>query len=253
MRSNTLKSIWEEGRAANNFWLCLPSALGAEIAAHQGWDSIIIDMQHGQVGYEAMCAMLLAVSTTGTVPLVRIPWHEPGDVMRALDAGAYGELCPSVETVEECRRFVGACRYAPLGYRSVGPRRAMLYAGADYVAHANETLLAIAQVETKAGLENVDAIAAVEGLDMLYIGPSDLGLSLGRAVKADQTDPVVMEAIKTILAAAKRAQIRAGIFCKSVAYARSMAALGFDFVTVESDEVLLMQGAERLAKFNEVL
>jgi len=101
MRSNRLKDIWKEARAASNFWLCLPSALGAEIAAHQGWDSILIDMQHGQIGYEAMCAMLVAVSTTDAVPLVRVAWNEPGDVMRALDAGAYGVMCPSVETVEE--------------------------------------------------------------------------------------------------------------------------------------------------------
>jgi len=251
MRPNTLKDLWKAGRRANNFWLCLPSALGAEIAAHQGWDSILIDMQHGQIGYEAMCAMLLAVSTTATIPLVRVPWHEPGDVMRALDAGAYGVMCPSVETEEECRRFVGACRYAPLGYRSVGPRRAMLYAGKDYVAHANDTVLSIVQIETKKGLENLDAIASVEGLDMVYIGPSDLGLSLGRAVKADQTDPVVVEAIDAVLAGAKRAGIRAGIFCKSVEYASAMARKGFDLVTVESDEGLLMLGSDRLAKFGE--
>jgi len=253
MRSNRLKDIWKDARAASNFWLCLPSALGAEIAAHQGWDSILIDMQHGQIGYEAMCAMLVAVSTTDAVPLVRVTWNEPGDVMRALDAGAYGVMCPSVETVEECRRFVGACRYPPLGYRSVGPRRAMLYASPDYVARANDTLLAIVQIETAKGMENLEAIAAVDGLDMLFIGPSDLGLSLGRAVKADQTDPVVVAAIDRVLACAKRAGRRAGIFCKSVAYARAMAAKGFDLVTVESDEGLLMQGAGRLAEFREVV
>ncbi|MBV9992860.1 MAG: 2,4-dihydroxyhept-2-ene-1,7-dioic acid aldolase [Alphaproteobacteria bacterium] len=253
MRPNALKDLWKAGRGADNFWLCLPSALGAEIAAHQGWDSILIDMQHGQIGYEAMCAMVLAVSTTTTVPLVRVPWNEPGDVMRALDAGAYGVMCPSVETEDECRRFVGACRYAPLGYRSVGPRRAMLYAGSDYVAQANDTVLAIVQIETKSGLDNLDAIAAVPGLDMVYVGPSDLGLSLGRAVKADQTDPVVVAAIDAVLAGARRAGIKGGIFCKSVGYARAMAEKGFDLVTVESDEGLLMLGGERLAKFRETV
>ncbi len=252
MRSNRLRDIRKDGRAASNFWLTLPTALGAEIAAHQGWDSITIDMQHGQIGYEAMCAMLVAVSTTGTVPLVRVPWNAPGDVMRALDAGANGVMCPTVETAQDCRRFVGACRYAPLGYRSVGSRRAMLYAGDDYVQHANDTVLAIVQIETAKGVENLDAIAAVEGLDMLYVGPSDLGLSLGRAVKADQTDPVVVAAIDAVLAGARRAGLKAGIFCKSVDYARAMAAKGFDLVTVESDEGLLMQGRERLAQFSRI-
>ncbi len=253
MRPNRLREIWKQGKAATNFWCCLPGALGAEIAANQGWDSILVDMQHGQIGYEAMCAMLTAISTTDTVPLVRIPWHEPGDAMRALDAGAYGVMCPSIETAEECRRFVGACRYAPLGYRSVGPRRAMLYAGSDYVARANETLLAIVQIETAKGIENLDAIASVEGLDMLFIGPSDLGLSLGRAVTADQTDPVVMAAIDKVLAAARRHGIGAGIFCKSADYAAAMAKKGFDLVTVTSDEGLLMMGGERLARFGELV
>ena len=250
MRPNRLREIWKTGRAASNFWMCLPGGLGAEIAAHQGWDSILLDQQHGQIGYEAMCAMLTAISTTDTVPLVRVAWNEPGDVMRALDAGAYGVMCPSVETAEECRRFVGACRYAPLGYRSVGPRRAMLYAGSDYVAHANDTLLSIVQIETRKGVENLEEIAAVEGLDMLYIGPSDLGLSLGRAVQADQTDPVVVEAIDKVLAGAKRCGIRAGIFCKSVDYARAMAAKGFDLVTVTSDEGLLLTGSDWRARFS---
>ncbi|MBV8977643.1 MAG: 2,4-dihydroxyhept-2-ene-1,7-dioic acid aldolase [Alphaproteobacteria bacterium] len=250
MRANRLKGIWDEGRCASNYWCALPGALGAEIAAHQGWDSILIDMQHGQIGYEAMCAMLVAVSTTDTVPLVRIPWNEPGTAMRALDAGAYGVMCPSIESAEECRRFVGACRYPPLGYRSVGPRRAMLYAGQDYVAKANSTLLAIVQIETRRGLENIDAIAAVEGLDMVFVGPSDLGLSLGRAVQADQTDPVVVAALDAVQAGARRAGVRAGIFCKSLEYAKAMARKGFDLVTVTSDEGLLTAGAALARQFS---
>lgn len=250
MRPNRLKDIWKSGRAASNFWLGLPAALGAEIIAHQGWDSLTVDMQHGQIDYAVMCAMLTAISTTDAVPLVRVPWNVPGDLMRVADAGAYGIICPNIETVEECQRFVGACRYAPMGYRSVGPRRAMLYAGADYMAHANDMVLAIAQIETARGLANVRGIAAVKGLDMLYVGPSDLGLSLGRLPKADQTDPVVVEAIDAILLCAKEAGLRAGIYCRSVAYARDMAARGFDLVTVISDEGLLSAGAEARARFS---
>jgi 4-hydroxy-2-oxoheptanedioate aldolase len=170
--------------------------------------------------------------------------------MRAADAGAYGIICPNIETAEECERFAGACRYAPMGYRSVGPRRAMLYAGADYMTHANDTVLAIAQIETAKGLANMTAIAAVKGLDMLYVGPSDLGLSLGRAPKADQTDPVVTEAIDAIVRYAKEAGLRAGIYCRSVEYARGMAAKGFDLVTVTSDENLLSAGGEARARFS---
>ena len=249
MRPNRLRQAWAEGRAVTNIWLSLPGSLATEILSHQGWDSLTIDLQHGQADYAAMCAMLTAISTTDAVPLVRVPWNDPGDIMRALDAGAYGIICPNVDTAEECERFVSACRYAPQGTRSVGPKRAMLYGGPDYLAKANETLLTIAQVESAKALANVHAIAAVKGLDVIFIGPTDLGLSLGREPKADQTDPVVVKAIDDILAAAKSAGKRAAIYCKSVAYSLAMIDKGFDFVVVTSDEALLSAGGAIAAQF----
>jgi 4-hydroxy-2-oxoheptanedioate aldolase len=169
--------------------------------------------------------------------------------VRALDAGAYGVICPNIETREECERFVGACRYAPAGYRSVGPLRAPLYAGADYLRYANETLLAIAQVETRKGLDNVDEIASVRGLDMLYVGPFDLALSLGREAKGDPTDSVVVAAIDRIVSAAKRARLKAGIYCSSAGYAKQMIEKGFDFVTVTSDSAMISAGATVAKQF----
>lgn len=249
MRPNRLREAWAEGRAITNCWVTLPGSLATEILAHQGWDSLTIDMQHGQADYAAMCAMLTAISTTDTVPLVRIPSYDFGDINRVLDAGAYGVICPNVDTKEEAERFVSACRYAPQGTRSVGPKRAVLYGGADYLAKANETLLTIAQIESATALANVEAIAHVPGLNVLFIGPTDLGLSLGRAAKADQTDPVVVEAIDRILAVTKAAGRRAAIYCKSVEYAKAMIEKGFDFVVVTSDEALLSAGASVAAKF----
>ncbi len=243
MRENALRTIWGEGRAATNCWIHTDSAFVVEAMAHQGWDSLTIDMQHGLIGVAEMHAMLLAVAATPTVPLVRVPWNEPGLVMKALDAGAYGVICPMINTREECERFVGACRYAPLGYRSVGPNRAPLYAGADYMAMANRTVLTFAMIETREGLANLEDICATPGLDALLIGPSDLGLSLGGEPKLDQTDPAVREAIDRILAAAKRHGLRAAIVNGSVDYAREMAAKGFDLVTVVSDVALLRAGA----------
>ena len=249
MRPNRLRDLWKSGKAATNCWLTLPGGLATEILAHQGWDSLTIDMQHGQSDYAQMCAMLTAISTTSAVPLVRVPWNAAGDVMRALDAGAYGVICPNIESRAECEQFVGACRYAPAGYRSVGPKRAVIYGGADYMGKANETLLTIVQIETAKGLANVAEIASVKGLDMLYVGPTDLGLSLGREARADQTDPVVVEAIDNILAAAKSAGLAAGIYCRTAAYAKAMIAKGFDLVTATSDEFLLSAGADIAAQF----
>jgi len=249
MRANRLREIWAGGRAATNCWTGIPSALVAETLSHQGWDSITVDMQHGHLDWGSAYSMLTAISTTAAVPLFRVAWNAPGDVMRALDGGAYGVICPNIETREECERFVGACLYAPKGYRSVGPRRAVLYGGGDYLTGANDTILTIVQVETAKGLENVEAIAAVPSLDMIYIGPNDLGLSLGREAKSDQTDPVVVAAIDRILAAAKARGVRAGIWCRSVAYSKAMMAKGFDLVTVTSDGDLLAGGANVAAQF----
>ena len=248
MRPNPIRQLWANGKPALNCWITLPGTLAAEMLAHQGWDSLTVDLQHGASDFASMCAMFAAISTTNTAPLMRVAWNTPGDVMRALDAGAYGVICPNVESVEECQRFVGACRYPPEGYRSFGPKRGLLYGGPDYVHHANQTILAIIQIETLKGLEHVDDIAQVEGLDMLYVGPSDLGLALGREARQNQTDPVVMQAVDKILAAAKRAGLRAGMHCTSAEYAKEMIGRGFDFVTVISDENLLARGAAERAK-----
>jgi 4-hydroxy-2-oxoheptanedioate aldolase len=248
MRPNRIRQIWASGKPALNCWITLPGTLAAEMLAHQGWDSLTVDMQHGQSDFSQMCAMFAAISTTDTVPLMRVAWNAPGDVMRALDAGAYGVICPNIDTPADCEKFVGACHYPPAGYRRFGPKRGILYGGPVYVTHANDTILTIVQIETRKGLENLDAIAAVPGLDMLYVGPSDLGLALGREARQNQTDPVVLEAIDRILAAAKAAGLHAGMHCTNAEYARQMIARGFDFVTVTSDEVLLSAGKAERAK-----
>ena len=143
MRENGLRKIWASGKAATNVWATIPSSYSTEIIAHQGWDSITVDTQHGVVDYPDMVAMLTAVATTPAVPLVRVSWNNPGEIMRAADAGAMGVICPTVNTKDECERFVGALRYAPMGYRSLGPNRAR-FLGDDYAAKANDTVLAIA-------------------------------------------------------------------------------------------------------------
>jgi 4-hydroxy-2-oxoheptanedioate aldolase len=249
MRANRLREIWAGGKQATNIWLGLPSMLAAESISHQGWDSVTVDMQHGHIDFASMVAMLTAISTTTAVPLVRVPWNEPGDVMRALDAGAYGVICPNIDTREQCERFVGACRYAPQGYRSVGPRRAVLYGGADYIAKANDTVLAAVQVESTLGLKNVAEIASVKSLDMIYVGPTDLALSLGRDIRAGLADTVLLQAIDQILAAAKAAGVRTGIYCRNAEDAKAMFAKGFDLTTVTSDDALLAAGAGIAAKF----
>ena len=245
MRENKIRTIWKQGGAVINGWLTIPNSLSAETMAHQGWDSLTVDQQHGMVDFQSAVTMLQAISTTGTMPLIRVPWLEPGIIMKSLDAGAYGIICPMINTRRDAEALVGACRYAPEGHRSFGPLRALMYAGPDYPKHANATVVVIAMIETQEALNNLEEILDVPGLDGIYIGPSDLALSLGGTPKPDQTDPKVVAAIDHILAAAKRHGVVPGIHCGSAAYASKMVDQGFQLVTVLSDNLLMAAGARQ--------
>lgn len=247
MRENRLRTLWQHGDAALCAWLSIPSSFSAELMAHTGFDCLTIDMQHGLIDYQVAVTMLQAISTTEAVPLARVPWNDPGTIMKLLDAGCYGIICPMINNAGEAAAFASACRYPPAGMRSYGPRRATLYAGSDYPERANETILAIAMIETADGLANVDEIAALPGIDALYIGPADLSLALGRQQRIDQTDPVMVEALETVLAAAQRHGKVAGLHTGSPEYARAMVDKGFRFVTVATDAGFLENEARRVA------
>jgi 4-hydroxy-2-oxoheptanedioate aldolase len=246
MRENRIRTIWKAGGAVLNGWLAIPTAFSAETMAHQGWDSLTIDLQHGVVDYQAAINMLTAISTTDTVPVVRVPWLEPGILMKMLDAGAYALICPMVNTREDAERLVAFTHYAPRGTRSFGPIRALLYGGADYPKHANDTIVVFAMIETKQALDNLDDIMSVKGLDAVYIGPSDLSLALGCTPTFDDVDPPVVEAIDRILARAKHHGLVAGIHNGSPEAALKRIEKGFQFVTVSSDARLMAAGAQQV-------
>ncbi|MDP2986768.1 HpcH/HpaI aldolase/citrate lyase family protein [Hydrogenophaga sp.] len=246
MRPNRLREIWAAGGAVVNGWLAIPNSFSAETMAHQGWDSLTIDLQHGVVDYQAMVPMLQAISTTDTVPVVRVPWLEPGILMKTLDAGAYGVICPMVNTREDAQKLVAYTHYAPRGTRSFGPVRALLYGGADYPQHANDTIVTFAMIETAQALDNLDDILSVPGLDAIYIGPSDLSLALGCTPTFDNLDPKAAEAVEHILARAKAHGLVAGIHNGSTEAALKRIAMGFQFVTVSSDARLMAAGAQQV-------
>jgi 4-hydroxy-2-oxoheptanedioate aldolase len=248
MRENRLRTIWSEDRAVVNSWLAVPSAFSAEVMAHQGWDSLTVDMQHGVIDDASMVAMLQAISTTPTVPIVRVPWLEPGILMKALDVGAYGVICPMVNTREDAQRFIDWTTYAPTGKRSFGPIRASLYGGADYPSHADRTIVRFAMIETCEALDNLDSILSVEGLDAIYIGPSDLSLSLGCRPVFDDVDPPVAQAIDHICERARAHKVVAGVHNGRADVARARIAKGFRFVTVGSDARMLATGSQELLK-----
>jgi 4-hydroxy-2-oxoheptanedioate aldolase len=205
-------------------------------------------MQHGVVDYHALVPMLQAISTTPTVPIVRVPWLEPGILMKALDAGAYAVICPMVNSRVDAQNLVAWTHYAPRGMRSFGPVRATIYAGNDYPQHANDTIVTFAMIETAAALDRLDDILSVEGLDAVYIGPSDLSLSLGCRPVLDDVDAPAVQAIAHILARAKAHGVRAAVHNLSPAVAKARAAMGFDLVTVSSDARILSAGSQELLK-----
>ena len=140
MRKNKAKEIIKNGNAVINGWLQIPSTVSAETMAQQGWDSLTIDMQHGLVDYTNAMPMMQVISATEVVPLARVNWNEPGQIMKILDAGCYGIICPMVSNRKEAERFVQACKYPPDGYRSFGPMRGLIYGGPDYGDHANDEI-----------------------------------------------------------------------------------------------------------------
>lgn len=248
MRENTLKTKWARGEATVNGWLSIPSSFSAEVMAHQGFDSLTVDMQHGVVDYQVAVTMLQAISTTPVIPLARVPWNDPGWLMKILDAGVYGVICPMISNRAQAEALVAACKYPPRGYRSWGPVRASIYAGSDYGDHANDDVLAIPMIETAEALENLDDILSVPGVDAIYVGPSDLSLALGVKPRLDQTDPPVVEAQRKIAAACKRHGVVAGIHNNTSAYALKMIAEGYQFVTLASDSrFLAAKAAEEAA------
>jgi 4-hydroxy-2-oxoheptanedioate aldolase len=248
VRANTLKEIWARGEAVVNGWCSIPSGFSAEVMAHQGFDSLTVDMQHGVVDYQDAVTMLQGISTTGVIPLARVPWNEPAFVMKILDAGAYGVICPMVNTPADAEALVRACRYPPRGHRSWGPVRASLYAGADYGDRANDEIVVMPMIETAEALEHLDAILSVPGVDAVYVGPSDLSLALGCKPRLDQTDPPVVEAQRRIVEACRRHGIVAGIHNSTATYALQMIAEGYQFVTLASDSrFLAARAAEEVA------
>jgi len=246
MIPNRLRQLWGEGKPTINGWCSIGNAFIAEIMAAQGYDSLTIDVQHGALDYSSVLPMLQAMRASGVVPLTRVPWLEPGIIMKMLDAGAYGVICPMINTAAQAAEFVSYLRYPPLGQRSFGPTRVSFAAGSNYGAEANDQILALAMIETADGMANLDAIAATPGLDGIYVGPADLtlGLAQGRLAPGfDREEPEMIAALRRIVAACKANGLRAALHCGTADYAARAIGWGFEMVTVSGDSRLLAAAA----------
>ena len=243
MRANGIKQLWDNNQPVVNGWASIANTFSAEILAASGFDSVTMDMQHGLVGYQKVVEMLQAVSGYNITPMVRVPWNDPSMVMRCLDAGAYGIICPMVNTKEECEKFVSACRYAPRGNRSFGPARAKIYGGDDYLEHADNTLLNFAMIETSEAVDNLDKILSVEELDAVYVGPSDLAITMGYLPGVYEKE--VEDCISYIVKTCKKKNIKAGIHCPNGKSVKERFDIGYNLGTISADSALLTQASKR--------
>lgn len=235
-----------DGHRTIGYWVVCDNPTGTERIAGAGYDYVCVDAQHGLVDYRAVLAALTAIDARGAAAgMVRVQANNHFWIGQALDAGARGVIVPMIDTVADAETAVAACRYPPTGRRSYGPMRSGLRVGPT-PAQADAEVACLLMIETPDGLRNCADIAAVPGVDGLYIGPSDLRLALGGATSTDPAVDTEFEAaLHTVLAAAKNAGIAAGIHCPDGATAARRLAAGFTYVSIASDLVHLEQIAKR--------
>ncbi len=245
MQKNKLKQLWAAEKPAMNGWCSIGNPFTAEIMAAQGYDSVTIDIQHGALDYGDALPMLQAMKASGATLMARVPWRDPGYIMKALDAGAMGIICPMVNNRAEAEEFVSYMRYPPHGQRSFGPTRAAV-AMPGYGLAANDEVLALAMIETADGMANLDEIAATPGLDGIYVGPADLtlGTQEGRLPPGfDRQEPEMIDLIKQIAQACKVHGIAACLHCGTPEYAAQAIGWGYNMTTVGGDSRLLAGAA----------
>jgi len=248
---NPVKEKLNSGQVATGTFVGIGHPDVTERLSIIGFDWLLLDGEHGPLGFETMQTMMQSMRGDSCSPIVRVQWNDPVIIKRALDIGAHGVLIPWVNTKEEAEAAVAACKYPPQGIRGCGPRRAALIGGGrEYIETANDTLLVAVQIETATAVENIADILAVEGVDVVYIGPVDLAMSMF-GVPAKWDDPTYLKAFDTVIEAANKAGKPAGMFCNSGNIAWAIEK-GFRFNSVDNDDGFMMAGARAaLNKANE--
>jgi len=247
MLANHARRRLAAGEPSIGTWLSLPSPETAEYVSKLGFDWLVVDAEHNAVDIRTLGLMFTAMSGSGTAPMVRIPWNTPENFKRVLDAGAWGVVVPMVNSREEAEMAVEAARYAPLGNRSVGGSRHAMSFGttaSEYYNRANDEILLVLQIEHIKGVENVDEILSVPGVDATFIGPNDLaasmGLGLGTPLESDL--PEIIEAIKHVRETAAKHGVAPGIHCSNAAAVNQRIAEGFQFCAMASEVRYMLAG-----------
>lgn len=246
MTTNNVKKVWASGKAVVNAWLAIPSGFSAEVIAQCGFDSVTVDMQHGVQDYLSMVQCFQAMNGHPVTPMVRVPWNEPGIIGKVLDGGAYGVICPMINTKQEAENLVQYAKYPPKGTRSNGPIRSGMYGSAGaYQQTANDEIVLLPMMETKTAIENMESILDVEGINGVYVGPSDLGFSYGLVPKLDRDEPEILKIYEKIVKECGKRGLHPGIHCSGAEGAVRAINMGFKLVTL-SNESGLMQTYARM-------
>lgn len=240
------KKLTTESLGAAGIWLHIPSATSAEFLAHTGCDFLIVDLQHSVTGLEVAFEMIRVVSLMEVPVLVRLTGLDVRQAGRVLDAGASGVICPMINSKQEAEELVLACRYPPRGTRSLGPFRPRILWKDSYLEEATDGVVVIAMIETPDGLNNVDDIANVDGLDGLFAGPNDVALALGEKPAMDPENRAVRKALMSIASSASRHGKFAGIACDQPEFAKISAAWGYRFHVISSDVKFMERGVQNM-------
>jgi 4-hydroxy-2-oxoheptanedioate aldolase len=236
---NSIRRAMLEHRPSVGIWSVLPGSVVCEALGSVGFDWILIDTEHGGSNVSELIPSLQALQLSGTDAIVRVPWNDPATIMRVLDLGAAGVIVPMVSSAEEAKLVAQASRYPPMGIRSWGPTRG----GGRSTREVNEDVIVLVMVETAEGLANVDEIVATEGIDGVFIGPVDLGLSLGCDVTYGTQDPRVRSAIDVVIESCIRHSRIAGTVAFDAEHARDLVNRGISFLTLGADAGYLRSGA----------
>ena len=227
------------GETIYSGWCSLASPIIAEIAAREGFSAVGLDGQHGLWDSESIRVAIAAIRQGGAAPIVRIALEDFGSASRALDWGAEGIIAPMINNVADAKRFADACKFPPIGERSWGPHRALMLGGISdvnsYLRDANDNIVTLAMIETQEAMDNLDAIAAVPGIDVLFVGPSDLSITLTEGAELDPTSKIVEAANDKVLAACKKAGKYAGLYCATAERAVAVSKRGFRYCPIGND------------------
>ncbi|WP_222266876.1 HpcH/HpaI aldolase family protein [Modestobacter marinus] len=243
----SIRAHLRDAALSTGAWINLDDPRVTHTIARAGFDWVCIDQQHGYAAGADGTDLVAAVRAAGTPALVRISWNRPEEIGRVLDSGADGVIVPMVETAAEARAAVAAARYAPEGRRSWGATRSPATATPPDVAAANAATACLVMVETPAAVDQVEEIAAAEGVDGIFLGPFDLSLAYGMPIEELIGDSGPESPLSRVVAACRRTGITAGAFAGTVDRAAALRAHGFTMLAVTSDDALIAQASTATA------